>query len=366
MALTTIGLVSLIALTTAPTDSTARREHAAITQDVASQLGIAAPLHEPFPQVRVAVTGPSGSVGNTANFTVVSILAGTNQVAVFPSSTSSGALQTDGGIYKLLGSNTLPSGTLVRLWNQAPSSTSLDGAAFGASFTEPMADKSFKETVETGTAKLLIFAPHGGSIELKTSVELATAKSRLIALGTTPAVWDAQGIWGNNQTYQRWHITSGDINPASFPGLDHLVARYSTFPHALAFHGFSWNETSASFKEGIVIGGRASLADKLAVKAAIEAEVGTGVISFYVADGSGDHSFPGPDGDLAAFPDLAELRGVSADNIVNRLSPAGGIQIEQSRGVRETTLLATGVATGAANALHHLVTGAGAAPAPVP
>jgi hypothetical protein len=352
MALKTVAPVSLAALTTAPADATARREHAAITQDVASQLGIATPLSAPFPQIRVAVTDPGGSAGNTANFTVVSILAaGTNQIAIFPSSTSSG---TDGGIYKLLASNTLPAGTLLRLWNQAPSSTSLDGAAFGSSFQEPMAGKSFKETVETGTADLLIFAPHGGSIEVKTSAELATAKNRLITLGTTPAVWDAQGTWGSNQTYRRWHITSGDIHPASFPGLDYLVARYTTFPHAFAFHGFNWDETDAGFKRGIVIGGRASLADKLAVKNAIEAEAGTGVISFYVADGSGNCSFPGPDGDLAAFSDLAELRGVSADNIVNRLSPAGGIQIEQSRGVRETAL-ATGVATGVANALHDLV-----------
>jgi phage replication-related protein YjqB (UPF0714/DUF867 family) len=351
MALQTIGFVSLAASTTTPADATARREHAAITQDVASQLGITTPLSQPFRQIRIAVTGSSGSAGNTANFTVASILAGTNQVAIFP---NSGTLQTDGGIYKLLGSNTLPSGTLAQLWNQAPSSTLLNGAAYGASFMEPLGGKSFKETVETGTANLLIFAPHGGSIELGTSDELATAKSRLIALGTTPAVWDAQGIWGNNQTYQRWHITSGDINPASYPGLKNLVKTYATFPHAFAFHGFSWNEAKDSFKLGIVIGGRASLGDKLTVMNEIEAAVGTGVISFHIADGSGDRSFPGTDGDLAAFSGLAELRGVSADNIVNRLSPAGGIQIEQSRGVRETTL-ATHVATSVADALHSLI-----------
>jgi len=129
MALNTVALVTLA---TSPADSIARREHAALTQDVATQLGISVPLTEPFPQIRVAVTDPSGSAGNTANFTVVSILAGTNQVAIFPSSTQSGTLQTDGGIYKLLGSNTLPSGTLVRLWNQAPSSTTLDGVPFGS------------------------------------------------------------------------------------------------------------------------------------------------------------------------------------------------------------------------------------------
>ena len=353
MPLNTVTLVTLVALATIPPDSTARREHVAITQDVAITLGIPLPLTDPY-QIRVAVTAPIASAGNTANFSVVAILPGVNQIALYPSSkTSANVFRTDGGIHKLFASNTLPANTKVTLWNQAPSSTTVDGAAFGSSFTEPMAGKHFKEFVTTGSADLLIFAPHGGNIEVGTSTQLAAVKSRLNTLGVTPAVWDAQGTWGSNQTFQRWHITAPDINTVSFPGLDHLEDTYTTFPHAAALHGFSWDETVAT-KRGIVIGGDAPLADKLAVKAAIEAEVGAGIIAFYIGDDGGDLNFAGLDGSLATFSGVGGLRGTANDNLLNRISPNGGIQLEQSKGIRETALAAD-VALGLANALNNLV-----------
>ncbi len=240
-----------------------------------------------------------------------------------------------------------------------PSSTTLDGSAFGDSFTEPTAGKSFTEAVQTGTDDLLIFAPHGGAIETGTSDQLATIDTELTILGTPAAVWDAQGTWGSGQTHRRWHVTSEDINTVSFPGLDHLVDTYTTWPHALALHGFTWDETTdtATWKRGIVIGGRASLTHKQTIKDAIEDEVGVGVISFVLTNTAGaDVAIAGLDGNLGSFAKVSELRGTSTQNIVNRLSPTGGIQIEQSRGVRDNVTLAEQVAIGLANALHDLAT----------
>ena len=355
MALNTIALVTIVTLATAPADLTARREHVAITQDVATSLGIPVPLSGQF-QVRVAVTAPSTANTNSASFTVAAIIPGTNQVAIYPSTSSTA---TNGGIYKLFNSNTLPSGAKATLYNQAPSSTTVNGAAFGSSFTEPGGSgKSFKEIVTTGSSEALIFAPHGGNIEEETSAELATVKSRLVTLGHNPAVWDAQGVWGSGQTFRRWHITSPDINPDSFPGLDHLVGLYGTFPYAVALHGFTWNSESATdattWRYGIVIGGRATVAEKQAVMNAIVAQVGANKISFAIADPAGDVDFPnGPNGSVMAASGYSELRGVATDNIVNVLSSAGGIQLEQSRGVRET--YKSQVATGVANALSTLL-----------
>jgi len=350
MLLSTITLVTVVTLATVPADLTARREHVGVTQDVATALGIPTPLNGQQFQVRVTVTAPAGAVGNSANFTVVSIIPGTQQIAIYPSTSGTA---TNGGIYKLLSSNTLPTGVKATIYNHAPSSTTIDGTVQPGSFTEVSATKSFKELVTTGSAELMIFAPHGGAIEEETSDELASLASELTSLGHVPAVWDAQGIWGSGQTYRRWHITAPDINRESYPGLDYLMDTYGTFPSAVALHGFTWDpETTdpATWRFGIVIGGSASVADKELVRQRIVDEVGADAISFVIADAAGDTNHPdGPDGSLMAFSKYTELRGIAGDNILNVLAPSGGIQLEQSRGVRET--YATEVATGIANAL---------------
>ncbi len=68
-----------------------------------------------------------------------------------------------------------------------------------------------------------------------------------------------------------------------------------------ALGGFHWGrrfDHSWRSKRGIVLGGGASLRDKLTVKAEIEAVVGVhGLIAFYVADDAeGDKSYLGADG----------------------------------------------------------------------
>jgi phage replication-related protein YjqB (UPF0714/DUF867 family) len=203
----------------------------------------------------------------------------------------------------------------------------------------------------------MVFAVHGGNIEEETSDELAVLASALTADSHAPSVWDAQGLWGSGQTFRRWHITAPDINRESFPGLDHLMDTHGTFPYAVSLHGFTWDpETTdpATWRYGIVIGGSATEAEKELVRQRIVDEVGPNAISFVIADASGDTDHPdGPNGSLMAFPKYTELRGLASDNILNVLAPGGGIQLEQSRGVRET--YATEVATGVANALDEIL-----------
>jgi phage replication-related protein YjqB (UPF0714/DUF867 family) len=354
MLLSTITPVAAIALGAVPADSTARREHIAITQDVAAALGLPTPLNGRRFQVRLTVIAPAGAAGNSANFTVVAIVPGTMQIALYPSTSGTA---TNGGIYKLFSSNTLPEGAQVTVYNHAPSSTTIDGAVQPGSFTEVGATKSFREIVTTGSDELMIFAPHGGNIEEETSDELASLASELTALGHCPAVWDVQGLWGSGQTSRRWHITAPDINRESFPGLDYLMDTHGPFPYAVALHGFTWDPETAdpvTWKFGIVIGGSATVEEKELVRQRIVEEVGAGAISFVIADAAGDTNHPdGPNGSLMAFSKYTELRGIAGDNILNLLAPGGGIQLEQSRGVRET--YATEVAVGIANALDEIL-----------
>lgn len=148
---------------------------------------------------------------------------------------------------------------------------------------------------------------------------------------------------------------------AAAPCLAGLVDTYGSFTHAVALHGFDWDESTTVQLRGIIIGGRVPRAVKQAVRAAIvaavDADLGAGTgnqIAYYIADTPlGDQNFIGADGNLALFADLGGLRGEAVNNLVNRLSAGGnnGIQLEQSRGIRENVALANAVAKGVANAL---------------
>ncbi len=83
---------------------------------------------------------------------------------------------------------------------------------------------------------LIVIAPHGGEIEAHTDDQ---AERVGCALGArAPSVCRCRG-YGNADAgaHQRWHITSTDLHPASFPLLRTVSShRYS---HAIAFHGFT-------------------------------------------------------------------------------------------------------------------------------
>ncbi len=151
-------------------------------------------------------------------------------------------------------------------------------------------------------SRLIAIAPHGGDIEPHTDRQAERVRSRLgIAAASA---WRCKGWDGERRAFERWHITSTDINEASFPRLDSVISR--GFTYAVAFHGFD--------EAGILIGGTASPALKLEIRCAVERATAGSRIEVRIA---------GPD---------EEFGGDDPCNIVNRLSAGGrnGIQIEQS------------------------------------
>lgn len=154
-------------------------------------------------------------------------------------------------------------------------------------------------------AHLIVIAPHGGAIEEHTDTQ---AERVVEVLGPQLAsAWRAKG-WGTDDgAFVRWHITSTDLDPACFPLLATVMSR--RFAHAVAFHGFD-------DEPGVLIGGTAPAQLKEGLRQAIQ-EVLPERLAVRVA-----------------LP-TERYGGDDPDNIVNRLSPCGGIQIEQGSSPRE-------------------------------
>ena len=105
----------------------------------------------------------------------------------------------------------------------------------------------------------------------------------------------------------RWHITSTDLNPICFPKLNSVMSR--RFAHAVAFHGFD-------DEPGVLIGGTAPAEVKEGLRHAIQLVL------------------PEEFNVRVALP-TERYGGDDPNNIVNRLSPCGGIQIEQGEAPRD-------------------------------
>jgi phage replication-related protein YjqB (UPF0714/DUF867 family) len=151
-------------------------------------------------------------------------------------------------------------------------------------------------------AGLIVIAPHGGDIEPHTDEQ-----AEFVASALSVSCWRCKG-WHQRGPKRHWHITSAEINEASFPRLATVMTRGFTF--AVAFHGMN--------KAEILIGGSAPATLKHEVKGAIEVATSGSRIPVRVAEP--DDVFGGDD----------------PDNIVNRLTTGGasGVQIEQSARAR--------------------------------
>jgi phage replication-related protein YjqB (UPF0714/DUF867 family) len=166
-------------------------------------------------------------------------------------------------------------------------------------FTERLKDNGVQ-------SELIAIAPHGGDIELHTDQQAERVASRLAAKAISS--WRCKG-WHAKGALDHWHITSTDINEASFPLLNSIISR--GFRYAVAFHGFD-NEP------GILIGGTAPAALKREIRDAIAGATASSSFEVRIADP--DEGFGGND----------------QRNIVNRLTARdqngiqNGIQIEQS------------------------------------
>ena len=155
--------------------------------------------------------------------------------------------------------------------------------------------------------KLIAIAPHGGDIEKHTDAQAERVARRLRRHGVS--AWRCKG-WRPSGAFDAWHITSVDINEASFPLLRAVMER-RRFTYAVAFHGFG--------PEEVLVGGGARLRLKQEVVEAVERALRGTTFTVRIA-GPGD-----------------PVGGDDAENIVNRLTAGGqnGIQIEQGLDVRE-------------------------------
>jgi len=152
---------------------------------------------------------------------------------------------------------------------------------------------------------LVAIAPHGGDIEKHTDEQAERVAERLGP--HLASAWRAKGWRPDGGAFERWHITSTDLNPAGFPLLASVMSR--RFAHAVAFHGFN-------DEPGVLIGGTAPSELKERLKEAI------------------DRVLPAKLAVRVARPD-ERYGGDDPSNLVNRLSPCGGIQIEQGAHPRE-------------------------------
>jgi hypothetical protein len=72
----------------------------------------------------------------------------------------------------------------------------------------------------------IAIAPHGGDIEKHTDDEAEHLRSELAASGYPATTWMCKGFGdGLMGAFARFHITSPDLNPASFPLLSRIATR---------------------------------------------------------------------------------------------------------------------------------------------
>lgn len=168
----------------------------------------------------------------------------------------------------------------------------------------------------------IVIAPHGGEIEKGTDDE-AMHFGRALASNRLPVtVWICKGFGDALAgAFDRWHITSTDLHPASFPRLRRIATR--KFRHGVAFHGFAQRPGEAD----VYIGGGASEPLKAEIRNALEcADLPLEIR-------------------LATETDDPKFQGRSPDNLINRLA-AQGIHIEQSAKARTFDVqIATAIAS---------------------
>jgi phage replication-related protein YjqB (UPF0714/DUF867 family) len=182
--------------------------------------------------------------------------------------------------------------------SQVPHSTYTDEQAeTNSEFVERLTDNG----THTG---LVAIAPHGGRIEEGTDPQAERVAAQLAAKGIS--CWRCKGFKQGGGALERWHITSPDINEASFPLLNTIINR--KFTYAVAFHGFT--------EDRILIGGGADEALKCEIKSAIQQAIGSSI-----------------EVNIATAAD--NFNGDNPHNIVNRLANGNGVQIEQSLKARK-------------------------------
>src|SRR5262249_49383000 len=112
----------------------------------------------------------------------------------------------------------------------------------------------FFELAEDGAddTYFVAIAPHGGLIEPHTDERAAATAAEVRTSGFAASLWSCKGFGDSIKgASDRFHITSDDLHPASFPLLGSLLSR--RFSYGVAFHGFAQQAGEAD----IYIGGGA-------------------------------------------------------------------------------------------------------------
>jgi phage replication-related protein YjqB (UPF0714/DUF867 family) len=189
----------------------------------------------------------------------------------------------------------------ARVVDAAPQPGEPDGARFFE-----IADDDRKQSY------FVAIAPHGGEIERDTDEQALEAVRQLCGTGLPASLWLCKGYGDAAKgAFDRWHITSTDLNAACFPLLQPLISR--GFCYGVAFHGFDRGEGEAD----VYIGGAASRSLKVTIKKALN-----------------DLDLP-IKVKISTRQDSPKFQGFSAENITNRLATRGGIHLEQSAQARK-------------------------------
>lgn len=390
-----------------PTDEIPQREHAYISTALAADLGFAPhdssgnrnvdpDWRQPNPQIRVRITSPATfsnwkeddvfrDRASNAVFTVVGVIEETDRIVWVYDGLDGTDLETDSGHYKLFAADSYvedPDTEDRDRVQQVAATTDTDDDGLLDSvtanvFCSPVSRSvltvststttnhytendgfsgSFRETAVRKTDnRFALIVPHGGAIETKTSDQVAPFVATLEGATYNVPVnsWKAEGQWNDDQTSKRWHITSTNLSEQSFPALAGMLDQtwFDTthpFRRTLSFHGFSSDEAD------IILGGGTDLNAKCHVAKKIKAESGMGPVAIRIYH----------DDQIIDVLDEDDRRvcrkgldGDSDRNIINRLAADGGIQIEQSGDVRNSTTYRNGVANGAAKAIGELLNG---------
>jgi phage replication-related protein YjqB (UPF0714/DUF867 family) len=315
-----VALAVLAESATAPSAAD-RREHCLVSQQVLDGLGRTLhPTLGVYGQIRLI---PDATNGRAAVFTIVGLNGQPGSVvSVYP--------DPIGGPSKLFtGSPPASLGNARVVSSPSSGVTRVPLGGLPQTVTVwPSAGGEFMETIMLGDSELLLLAPHGGLVESGTTEQIQYLVSLMSVLGPnlgTPTVWHCQGQL-TSTNFNRLHITSTAISEHAFAGLDEAwqAAPYQgpiRYRYAVALHGMAGDTLE------IVIGGRANTVEKQLVGQRIAAK----------------------------FPATASLviqyeGGTAPKNFLNRLSEnvppsasapyrlgRGGIQIEQSMGVRSGT-----------------------------
>lgn len=192
-----------------------------------------------------------------------------------------------------------------RLGEEPPFEATIDPVVPQGAYDREKArgENEFIERLEdSGDSRLVVIAPHGGGIEPHTDQQAVHVADQLDDVTT----WRGLGFHREG-SFDRWHITSTDIHPQSYPALGSIADR--GFEYAVSFHGFDG--------DGILIGGKAPPELKESIQ--------SGIARVH------------PDSTRVEIVNQGKYGGDSPENVVNWLTSGGGngIQIEQGPAVRE-------------------------------